>query len=193
MDGLRQLILVLLGSIVIGVLWYLPMHFDMYFFILIPAIAGLIVGVLVNLSDAQQAIAKPTLAVFAIIGALVATGTFWAAQYTIYQNNTIDYIQSEFPDATRDDIIAFIEEAQMELYGNTGFMAFLADAAETGFTVQRRASSTANVQGTTAYLYWGVEILIALFVAVSTVLKRKKPVSNLSVPDAEFMEKLKNS
>ena len=193
MDGLRQLILVLLGSIVIGVLWYLPMHFDMYFFIVIPAVAGLLVGVLVNLSDSQQRMPKLTLVLFAIIGVLVMTGTFWSAQYTVYQNNTIDYIQSQYPDVTREDIIAGLEEAQMEYYGTTGFMAFLTDAAETGFTVQRRSSSTATVAGTTAYLYWGVEILVALFVAISTVLKRKKPVSNLTVPDAEFMEKLKNS
>ena len=193
MDGLRQLILVLLGSIVIGVLWYLPMHFDMYFFIVIPAVAGLLVGVLVNLSDSQQRMPKLTLVLFAIIGVLVMTGTFWSAQYTVYQNNTIDYIQSQYPDITREDIIAGLEEAQMEYYGTTGFMAFLTDAAETGFTIQRRSSSTSTVAGTTAYLYWGVEILVALFVAVSTVLKRKKPVSNLSVPDAEFMQKLKNS
>ncbi|MAU09190.1 MAG: hypothetical protein CL607_05160 [Anaerolineaceae bacterium] len=193
MDGLRQLILVLLGSIVIGVLWYLPMHFEMYFFIVIPAVAGLLIGALVNLSDSQQRMPGLTLVLFAIIGVLVMAGTFWSAQYTVYQNNTIDYIQSQYPYATHEDIIAGLEEAQMELYGTTGFMAFLTDVAETGFKVQRRSSSTATVNGMTAFLYWGVEILVALFVAISTVLKRKKPVSNLAVPDAEFMEKLKNS
>ena len=92
MDGLRQLILVLLGSIVIGVLWYLPMHFEMYFFIVIPAVAGLLIGALVNLSDSQQRMPGLTLVLFAIIGVLVMAGTFWSAQYTVYQNNTIDYI-----------------------------------------------------------------------------------------------------
>lgn len=193
MDGLRQLILVLLGSLAIGVLWYLPAHFDMYFLIVIPAIAGMLVGALINLSDAKATAPALMLVGFAIIGTLVATATFWGVQYVMYQNATIDYIQSEYPEATREDIIAFIDEAHMDLYGTTGFMAFLADSAEMGFTIQRRSSSTADVQGTTAYFYWGLEILVALGVAISTVLKRKKPVSNLSVPDAEFMEKLKNS
>ncbi|MCC6615797.1 MAG: hypothetical protein IT320_20165 [Anaerolineae bacterium] len=172
-------ILVLLSAALGGILTGLGMYgldkAGFYLVLIVPLFAGAIVGVATYLPVVRQNVATPPLIVFAIIGGLIAIGVYWYGQYSDYNEQLIALVQEQDKSATREEALALIEEIQQTEYGSTGFTAFLADYAETGFSISRIAgTSDMDIQGEIAYGFWGLEALVLIGMAVISVARRKQ-------------------
>ncbi|MCL4250895.1 MAG: hypothetical protein KJ065_22275 [Anaerolineae bacterium] len=170
-------ILVLLSAVLGGILVGLAMYFldkvGFYLIILMPILAGGIVGVATYLPVVRQSVPTLPLIVFAVIGGLIAIGIYWYGQYNDYNEQLIGLVQEQDSTATREDALALIETFQRTEYGSTGFQAFLADYAETGFSINRVArSSGLEIQGGMAYAFWGFEALVLIGMAIVGVVRR---------------------
>lgn len=177
-----MIILSLIAAIIVGgiagFLMALAEQNGFYLIILVPLIAGALVGFATFLPVIrQQDTPSAPLIVAAIIGGLVAVGVYWYGLYTLQINDAVASFQEEDSSVTREEVVEFIDEYLESEYGQTGVIGFVMDYAESGFSINRTLGSSSSggidIQGTVAYIFFGVEALLLIGAAVGTVVRRK--------------------
>lgn len=133
------------------------------------------------------------LIIVCLIGTAIATVVYWGGAYVltineIYQSDRAEVV-AQSPGMTAAEADELIDEYLVEETGSSGllgyikllqedlsFPVFVEILAEEGVTINRAASSSGgiNLQGTLAYIYWGVEILLIFGLACSTALGRAR-------------------
>jgi uncharacterized protein YxeA len=175
MKWILSLILTIIAAVLVGLGLYFADSVGFYLILLMPFLAGAIIGIAAVLLHIKQNPPVLLLVVIAIIGSLIAMGVYWGGQYNAYNQQLVEVVQDSDPRATPEEINELIAVYQQEEYGSTGFTAFLAEYAEIGMSIGRPGSSSTGIpiQGNVAYGYWVVEILIVAGVAISTALRRR--------------------
>jgi hypothetical protein len=174
MRWILVLITTVLGAVLAGLGLYFTDQLGFYLVILMPILAGAIVGIGVNLPVLRAKVPTLPLLIFAIVGSLAAVAIYWFGQYNAYSEALISAVQEQDSSITREQAIDFIEEIQIDEYGSTGFQAFVSDYADVGFSITRSGSSGIEIQGDIAYAFWVVEALVVMFFAILTVVRRGK-------------------
>jgi hypothetical protein len=175
MRWIFTLILPTAVAVGIGFGLYLLDTVGFYLVLLMPMLAGIIVGFFVCLPTARRGAPGFPLVVIALLTSLVMMGAYWYFQYDHYLTTIIEAVQEQNSSVSREKALELIDQIQMETYNATGFVAFVMDYAEVGFNIGRVGSSDSSnlqIQGTLAYIFWAGEILIAVVSAVVTVLRR---------------------
>ena len=146
--------------------------------LLMPLIAGAIVGFFTYLPTIRRRVATLPLVIIAVLAGALSVGTYWVASYMTYQNEVVAVIQEDDGRVSRSEALEFMDEYYQETYGVTGIQGFLAETAEAGFSITRVGSGSSStggspIQGTAAYLFWGLEAIILIGMAFFTVLGRE--------------------
>lgn len=119
--------------------------------------------------------AAMTLIIIALLGAIIASGVYWAGSYLVVQEDFISLIQQEDASITREQAAQFIDLYYQDTYNTTGFPGFLQEMAASGISINRASSSSSGgitLQGNLVYIYWAVEILLIAGFAIGTALSR---------------------
>lgn len=193
------LIATLIVAVAVGVGLYYIDSLGFYFVVMMPLLAGAVVGGTAGLVGGRSAVVG--LILVAVVGALLAMGVYWGAQYIAYRitlteaylnpNSSATQQEAaariELPDLVRyalgplnadqQEAAARIELLEQRTYGVTGPRAFLAALAEQGLSISRSTSSSGGIElkDNLAYGYWILELVIAVgFAAFSAVNRRGK-------------------
>lgn len=175
MRWIFTLILPTVMAVAIGFGLYLLDTVGFYLVLLMPMIAGIFVGFFACLPTARRGAPTFPLVVIALLTSLVMMGAYWYFQYDHYLTTIIEAVQEQNSSVSREKALELIDQIQQETYNTTGFVAFVMDSAETGFSVGRPGSSDSSnvkIDGNLAYIFWAGELLIAAGSAVVTVLRR---------------------
>lgn len=160
-----------------GILMAFAEQNGFYLIILVPLIAGMIVGFFTYLPVIRQPDAPTApLVLAAIIGGLIAVGVYWYGLYTFQINDAVASFQEEDSSVTREEVVEVIDQYFEEEYNQTGVIGFVMDYAESGFSINRTIGSSSggiDIQGTVAYLFFGGEALFLIGAAVVAVVRRK--------------------
>ncbi|MDX2141426.1 MAG: hypothetical protein SF123_25295 [Chloroflexota bacterium] len=175
MKWILSLILTIIAAVLVGLGLYFADSLGFYLILLMPLLAGAIIGFSAVLLHIKQNPPALPLVVIAIIGSLIAMGVYWGGQYNAYNQQLVEVVQDNDPRATPEEINELIADYQEEEFGSTGFTAFLAEYAEIGMSIGRPGSSSTGIplEGNVLYGYWIVEILVVVGVAISTALRRR--------------------
>lgn len=172
-----SLIASIIAGGIAGFLMALAEQNGFYLIILVPLIAGMLVGFFTFLPVIRQPdTSSAPLVLAAIIGGLVAVGVYWYGLYTLQINDAVASFQEEDSSVTREEVVAVIDEYFEEEYEQTGLIGFVMDYAESGFSINRTIGSSSggvDIQGTVAYIFFAVEALLLIGAAVVTVVRRK--------------------
>lgn len=175
-------LLSLIAAIVVGIaggalMWGLD-RLGFYLVLVLPLLVGALVGMATYIPVVRQNARTAPLIIVALIGGLAALSVYWYGSYMTYVDQGVTTIQQANPKYTRDQALDLIDQYHQETFGTTGFMAFLADYAETGLNITRSfgssSSSGIELQGTTAYGFFALEALILVGAAIVTVARREK-------------------
>lgn len=146
-----------------------------YYIVAMPLIAGTLIGTLIRQPMNGVQISTKQLAAFAGVAALLMMGVYWYFLFGQYQDSIVKALQDINSTLTREDALVIIDKTNTELYGATGFPAFVMAYAATGFSIGQPGSAGGSqmFQGTTAYGLWVVEIIVAVGSAVVAIVRRK--------------------
>lgn len=175
---LMLIVAVVVGAIVGGILWAVEHFTRFYLVVAFPIFAGFIAGGALTWVIRSGKVRSPMLAgLCGVVAALVIYGVYhYASYYVSYTEDWREFlIEQGYTPADDNELRQIIAEWQLEQYGSTGFLPYMNEAAEIGFSISRATSSSSGgieIQGTIAWIYWGVEILIAAIVAASTAGKQ---------------------
>jgi NAD/NADP transhydrogenase beta subunit len=170
--GLVLLILTtIIGGGMLGELVYLIGE-HLYLVIIFPLAMGLLGGVLINIAAHVGKVRNPALTmVFGVLIGLAIYGTYRYAEY--YQGFRSDvrdevksYLGNQYDENDLQDYIDLVLEDET---GSTGFVGYVKLSADEGISITSSRASTTNsgamFRGTGSYVYWGIELLVILFVA----------------------------
>ena len=178
------ILLVLVGLIsAIGaglLLWAAENLLNIYLIVLFPIIAAAIVGGALGLVVRAAKVRSPLFAtLIGLLAGLLMYGTYQFAGYYITFRNDMREIFIENSGRTPTDA-AFDRElnALMEdEVGSSGFIGYLQIVAEEGFSITRSFSSSSSsssgieLQGTAVWVYWGVELIVIMFITAALARK----------------------
>lgn len=197
---LVSLILALVGGALAGGAMLLADQVGFYLIIAFPIFAGMIIGFMYALPfhgrNTTPAVASTSLAgaglaspvvqdsrpgvfplfIIGLLGTLACVGVYWVGSYMVEQNNIVALIQEEDPSVADAEAREWIQLYYEDEYGTAGFPGYLQDVAAAGISITRTGSSSGGftLDGTAAYIYWGVEILLILFCAVTNGISRAR-------------------
>ncbi|MEO8394449.1 MAG: hypothetical protein ABI700_15760, partial [Chloroflexota bacterium] len=176
---LGSLILLLLlgiisGGALGGILWAVDNYLSFYLVVAFPLLAGGIAGGLLVLGVRSGKVRSPFIA--ALIGLLTGAlifGVFHFAGYYItfrqdMRTSYVEHFKTTPTDAELDNAInTQILEPEVQ---DTGFVGYLKLVAKEGFTITRSSytsssGSNIDIKDQWAFVYWGVEILLAGIIA----------------------------
>lgn len=146
-----------------------------------------------------------TLIIVALLSTLVAIAIYWigsyvVAIYDVYQEDLTAFTQEALADGSASseaEASALLDEFLVEEVGSPGFIGYLQwfyedvpfqtyleIMAEEGISINRTGSSSSGftLQGTMAYVYWGAEILLMAFLAITTALGRARDLPEPEAP-----------
>jgi len=170
------LILAILGGTVIGgILWAIEHFTNFYLVVLFPLVAGAILGGILSFAVRSSKIRSPIIAgLFGLAAGLIAYGVYhFAGYYVTFRGDVREVFEENGQKAVTDALIdEFTDEILLDEVGTAGFMGYMNLMAREGITINRTVSSSSsgiNLQGTGAWVYWGIEVaavaLIAAFMA----------------------------
>lgn len=172
------IIAVIVGTIVGGIIWAVEHFASLYLIVAFPIIGGAIAGAVLGLIAKGTGLRNLFLIVLGgIVAGLVMYSVYhFASYYVSFRGEArtviVDQIGSEPSDAEVDE---FVNSFLQEQVADTGFMGFMKLGAQEGITITRTVSSSGSgftLQGTLAWVYWAVEIVLAIGIAASTAWKR---------------------
>lgn len=178
------LILMLIASIVAGVaaglaLFAVEFYLNIYLVVVFPILGAALVGGLLVLVIRSSKIRNPLLAgLIAGLGGLVMMGTYHFTAYFIgFRGEVRTAIEEEISEAVTDaDLDEFINSVLKDEVGQDGFVGYLQYSAREGISITRATttSSTGGIQlkDNLVWIYWGVELLIAIGVAWGIAAKQ---------------------
>jgi hypothetical protein len=175
--GLFLLILAaVVGSAIFGALVSLFSNL-VYLIILFPALMGAIAGGFVAAAVRGGKIRNPAVAIVgAIVAGLVIYGSMWAVDYLQFRNTVKTELVKDSPKTDPADIEKLIDLGLMMETGQSGFVGYVLYQDQQGVSIGRVTSSGkgVNLGPTFSWVYWGIEILIVLWLAI---LIGKNPAS----------------
>jgi hypothetical protein len=171
-----SLIFGLIGAAVAAAALYFSDSVGFYLIILMPVLAGVIVGGASSLPILGIKASPFALLVNSLLCGLLAMALYWGAQYLFLYRNVIitAYVEEGLTHEQADTLLAEVEQKE---FGVTGFQAFVTAAAREGISISRVGSSNSGstpIKDEVAYLYWAAEICIVVAIAMSTVLGRNR-------------------
>jgi hypothetical protein len=177
MRVILSLICALVVAVVVGGLLYLADSIGFYLILLMPLLAGTLIGFATYLPALPGRVPTFPLLVIALVGCVVAAGVYWGATYVVgYQQSFMDEASSRFPEASDEELRQFLSEVELQETGTTGFPAMLSFLAEQGLSISRATSSSSDsgilLEGNLVYGYWILEIVLMIGVAMVSVARR---------------------
>lgn len=177
------LIVILLVAVVLGVIVAIVGNF-FYLIPLFPILMAVASGFLGSKAVAMGKVRGWFLAL--IIGLLVGAALYGAYRVGEYGVALYNVVQEDRLGGKDNDILAGMQLAQTRYdsylrrnFGQTGFIGFVLDMADQGLTITRGSSSNGTNLGTEiTYIYWGLEILAVLGVAVYTAISQSNAPYN---------------
>lgn len=174
--GLLSLIAAIIVGAVAGGLMLGADRLGFYLVLLMPLLAGALVGFATYMPVVRTQARTAPLIVVALIGCLVALTVYWGGSYITYLDDTVAFIQEDSPKTTREEALELIDTYHQSEYNTTGFMGYLSDYAASGLSITRSFGSSSGsgieLQGTTAYGFFALEALLLIGAAVVTVARR---------------------
>ncbi len=168
----------LIGAILGGVIWAIEHFASLYLIVAFPIIGGAIAGAVIGLVAKAMGLRNLFLMILGgIVAGLIMYGIYhFASYYVSFRGEArtviVEQIGSEPTDAEVDELVNSVLQDEV---ADTGFMGFMKLAAAEGITITRTVSSSDSgftLQGTLAWVYWGVEILLAIGIAAGSAWKR---------------------
>jgi hypothetical protein len=166
------LVLAVLGGAVIGgILWAIEHFTNFYLVVLFPLAAGAILGGILAFSVRSSKVRSPIIAgLFGLAAGLIAYGVYhFAGYYVTFRGEArtalVENGATNPTEADVDELVNAFLEAEVD---ETGFMGYMNLAAQEGITINRTVSSSSsgiNLQGTGAWVYWGIEVAAAALIA----------------------------
>lgn len=160
-------------------LWAVEHYADTYLVVAFPIIAGALVGVIaaaiVRLFKIR---AMLFITVVCLLAGVILMATYHFATYylTFRQQAREVIVERTGEEPTDADLDSFIDDLLESEGKQKGFVGFMQLNAEEGFTISRSTSSSSSggieLKDTLAWVYWGVEILLAGAIAASMARKR---------------------
>jgi hypothetical protein len=175
MRYLLSLILSVAAGIGIGLALYFLDLQGFYLIIAMPVLAGAVVGFAAALPMKRESASVP-LAVIALIGGLLAMGSYWFMQYDVYHQANAPLIAGNNTPSKNEEGGSDDENKVTVGYSVEEFTTFVEEYAEVGFTISRATSASSSgieIKDNLAYIYWGLEIVIVLITAIGTAISRK--------------------
>jgi hypothetical protein len=175
---LMLVVAVVVGAIVGGILWAIEHFTGFYLVLAFPIFAGFIAGGALSVVIKSGKVRSPIIAgLCGIIAGLVMYGVYhYATYYVSYREEWRQFLIEEGFNPTDEELEQIINDWQQEQYGSTGFMAYMNEAAQIGFSITRATASSSSsgieIKDTFAWVYWGVEILIVAAIAAVTAGKQ---------------------
>ncbi|MCB9452290.1 MAG: hypothetical protein H6672_12690 [Anaerolineaceae bacterium] len=169
------LIVALVSGLVLGgIMWAIDKYASFYLVFVFPLAGGAIAGGILALVIKSTKMQNPTMAVVVgLMAGVVMYGAYHGAFYYITFRN--DYIRSEYSASypgktpTEAQLDDFMNEGLMYRVQDTGFVGYLKYTASNGFSITSTTGSSSSsdleIKDTGAFIYWGVEILLASIVA----------------------------
>jgi hypothetical protein len=100
----------------------------------------------------------------------------YTAYYFTFREQVRQVIMESGYEPTDEELDGFINDELQFQVGDTGFIGYMKYAAQTGFSITRATGSSSSsgieIKDTFAWVYWGVEILIAAAAAAVTAGKQ---------------------
>lgn len=184
MRPFASLILTLAAAVVVGAVMALADKLGYSLVLVMPLVGGAIIGGAAALPAGRRT-SRTVLVIIGLLGALLAQGVYWGGQYLNYRETVVSEIIAEYPDTTREEIFAVMDEMETELYGTTGFVAFVQIYAEEGMAITRLGSTTSSgitLQGTVLYIFWVVEAVLMVGMAMVRAAQRKNQPAQDAAP-----------
>jgi hypothetical protein len=176
---LMLIVAIVVGAIVGGILWAIEHFTSFYLVFAFPIFAGFIAGGALSVVIRSGKVRSPLIAgLCGIIAGVVMYGVYhYATYYVSYPEDWRQFLIDEgYTPADDTELRQIIADWQLEQYGSTGFIPYMNEAAEIGFSISRATGSSSSsgidIQGNIAWVYWGVEILIAAAIAAFTAGKQ---------------------
>jgi hypothetical protein len=177
------LVALIAGVIAGGVLFAVEYFIGFYLILAFPIIAGLVAGNALSLVVRGGKVRSPILGVICgLVAGVTIYGVYHFASYYITFRGEVRTVLTEGGQAPANDakLDETINEFLRQDVGDTGFVGFMRLAAEEGFSITRTtapapvsgaAPSGILIQGTVAWVYWAVEILLAGIVAAAAAAR----------------------
>jgi uncharacterized membrane protein YeaQ/YmgE (transglycosylase-associated protein family) len=149
-----------------------------YLIILFPLVMGAIAGVLVSSTVRSGKIRNPGVAIVgAVLAGFVIYGAMWATDYFQFRNTVKTELLKDSPKFDSSKIEELIDLGLMMETGQSGFVGYVLYQDKQGVSIGRVTSSGkgVNLGPTFSWVYWGIELLIILWVAI---VIGKKPASD---------------
>jgi hypothetical protein len=159
------------GAALGGILFAVEYYTSFYLVLLFPVLAGFLAGGALAWAVRAGKVRSPFVAAFfGLVAGLVILATYHAASYFIgFRSDVREALVEQGEENISDvDLDAFIDTNLKREYGEGGFIGFLRLAADEGFSITRTASSSSSgidLQGDAVWIYWGVELVIAMIAA----------------------------
>jgi hypothetical protein len=169
---------VVIGAILGGIIWAIEHFASIYLIVAFPIIGGAAAGAVLGLVARGSGLRNLFLIVLGgIVAGLVMYGVYhFASYYVSFRSEARTVMVEEFGgEPTDGEVDEFVNSFLQDAVADTGFMGFMKLAAQEGITITRTVSSSGSgftLQGTLAWVYWAVEILLAMGIAASTAWRR---------------------
>jgi hypothetical protein len=173
---LLLILAVVSGVVVGGILWAVDNYLSFYLVFAFPLLGGAIAGGILARVIKSTKMQNPMMAaLMGIIAGVVMYGVYHGAFYYIsFRNDFIRSLYSEdYPGKTPTEaqLDEYMNDGLMNVVQDTGFVGYLKFTASLGFTITRTTGSSSGtgieIKDTGAFVYWGVEILLAALTAAA--------------------------
>lgn len=185
------LLAVLVGGAAIGGATYLLGKL-IYLVCLFPILMGVVGGGILAVASRLGKVRNPwVVTLFGLLMGVSIYGSYFFFSYLGFREEIYTQVVGDYQ-VERAIVDQFIDETLEQEYGQPGFLGFLAASAEEGVQVGRVGSSSSsqiNLQGTMAWIYWGIELLLVMGGAV--LLGRAQVVQPFCESCDEWMGKEK--
>jgi hypothetical protein len=173
-----MLLAAIIGGAVAGLaMWAVEYFTQFYLVIAFPIIAAFLVGGLLTLVVRAMKVQNiPAILLAGVVGGLVLYGVYHFATYLVtYRGSIRTAIEENGETITDEELDSLLNEFLQAEYGQSGFVGYLYDAAASGITITRATGSSSGsgleLKDGLLWAFWGVELLLAIFVAAGTPIR----------------------
>ncbi len=170
----RLLIIAILSGLILGaILWAVDNYIHFYLVLLFPLVGGGIAGGALAAGVRGGKVRSPLVAgLMGLLAGLIMFGVYHGANYYVtFRSQLRDLIVERTNQTPTDEDLNALEGLlyQDSNIQETGFIGYLKFAADAGFTITSTGSTSSSspmeIKGTIAFVYWGIEILLACLIA----------------------------
>jgi hypothetical protein len=169
--GLALLLLAcVIGGAAIGILTSLLSN-TLYLIIVFPLIMGLLGGWIVSTLVRVGKIRNPMVAVGAgVLISVIIYGAMWATDYAQFRSAAGVEIAASNPTLDAGGVQAAVDSGLLKTAGQPGFMGYALLQDQQGVAIGRVSSdkTLVNLGPTLSWLYWVVELVLILWMAIAT-------------------------